>query len=144
MSFVVEENIARPVAEVWRGLTEPALMARWMGVENIRCADGAVRAGATLLFRARGAEQRSQVCAFEAPRTLTLESKQGGVTARYSYELEAPTAHTTRVRLRAQCRTEGVLWNLLAPLIAFAMRRADSGQLRALRRALEGDRAPSS
>jgi hypothetical protein len=60
------------------------------------------------------------------------------VRARYRYTLE-PAGAGTAVRLTAEVGAAGP-WALLAPLIRTAIRRADAGQLDALRDLVESAR----
>ena len=136
MIFEVEQRIEAPVDRVWRHLSDPALMAAWMaGVEAMRSADGRPLAlGSRLLFQARGAERTREVVAFEAGRQLDLRSVQGPITATYSYRL-TPEGKATHVALAADCVAKGPAV-LLTPLLRPLIRRADSGQLRALAEAV--------
>jgi hypothetical protein len=50
--------------------------------------DGATAVGTTLRFTTRGKEQASEISALEPGRSVTLRSRQGGVTADYTYGVE--------------------------------------------------------
>ena len=79
---------------------------------------------------------RSEIVALDPGRSITLRSKQGGVTADYTYAVE-PSGAGSRATLTADVRTSG-LWALLGPVIRAAIRKEDAGQLDALERALAG------
>ncbi|MET0998187.1 MAG: SRPBCC family protein [Marmoricola sp.] len=126
-AFAVQTTIEQPVAEVWERLVDWDTAARWMpGVDALHT-EGPTAAGTVMVFTARGKERRGQIAALDPGRSITLRSTQGGVTADYAYEC-VPEGRATRVSLVADCSTTGAM-RLLGPLIRFAIRRADSGQL---------------
>ena len=127
MAFTAATTIGHPAGHVWDRLVDWDSAAQWMpGVDGLR-AEGPVAAGTTLVFTARGKERRGSIVAVEPGRTVTLRSIQGGVTADYAYECVGQ-GQGTRVSLVADCSITGP-WRLLGPLIRFAIRRADAGQL---------------
>ena len=134
-AFTVSRELDRPANTVWQQLTDWDRAAGWLGVDSIR-AEGPTAVGTELVFQARGKERRSEIVALEPGRSVTLRSRQGGVTADYTYSVE-PTASGSRATLTADVRTSG-LWALLGPVIRAAIRKEDSGQLDALERALAG------
>ncbi|WP_181780993.1 SRPBCC family protein [Pseudonocardia pini] len=130
-AFETEVLIDRPVSDVWRELTDWERGGRWLpGVDTLR------REGATLTFHTRGKERTSTITEVVPGTALTLESVQGGVTARYVYRLE-PEGEGTRAHLSADVATRGVT-TLLGPVIRAAVRRTDSVQLQRLREVVEG------
>ncbi len=137
-AFEAETVIDRPVAEVWRELTDWENAPRWMAGVDTMASDAGTAVGATITFRTRGKVRTSTISAVEPERSVTLDSVQGGVTARYRYRLE-PSAGRTTVRLTADV-VAGGRWALLGPVLRVAIRRADAGQLDALRGLLEGQR----
>ena len=129
-AFTASATIDRPAAEVWARLTDWPAAPAWMpGVDSIR-ADGAV-----LTFRARGRDRTGRVEIVEPGRTVVVHSAQGAVTAAYTYTCE-PDGDRTRVTLTADCRAGGV-WRPFAGLLRAAIRRADGGQVGALKRTIE-------
>lgn len=127
--FAAETTIDQPVDTVWARLTDWATAARWMaGVDALR-AEGPTAVGTTLVFTARGRERTGEIAALEPGRSITLRSRQGGVTADYVYAC-ARQGTGTRVSLVAACRITGPV-RLLGPVIRSAIRRADGGQLAA-------------
>jgi len=136
-SFEVSEFIDRPPEMVWDMLTDLSRATEWMpGISDIQqMTEGPIGRGTRLGFNARGRAHETQVTEFEAGRRLTLASNQGGVTATYAYKIE-PEGSGSRVSLDAACVARG-LWRVLHPLISYAMRRADSGQVALLKAAFE-------
>jgi uncharacterized protein YndB with AHSA1/START domain len=132
-AFTVERELDRPADVVWAQLTDWERAAEWLGVDSLR-AEGPTTVGTELVFRARGKERRSEIAALEPGRSITLRSRQGGVTADYTYGVE-PSGAGSRATLTADVRTSGV-WALLGPVIRAAIRKEDSGQLEALARAI--------
>lgn len=138
--FASEVTISRPRAEVWSALVDWERAPTWMdGVERL-VADGPVAEGTALTFTTNGRDRTSSIAASEPGRSLVIRSAMRGITAEYAYELVDVGGDSTRVTLVARSRATG-LQRLLGPLVDDAMRRTDSGQLEALRRVLEGDRA---
>ncbi len=74
----------------------------------------------------------TEIVGWSPPLELALRSRQGGITAIYTYRC-TPAGDGTLVTLQASCSAEGLLWQLLHPLIAMMMKRADGGQLAALK-----------
>jgi uncharacterized protein YndB with AHSA1/START domain len=132
-AFSATRAFDRPAAEVWAQLTDWEHAAGWLGVDDIR-ADGPTAVGTELVFRARGKRRRSEIVALEPDRSITLRSRQGGVTADYTYAVEAQ-GDGSRATLTADVATSGS-WVLLAPVIRAAIRREDAGQLDRLAQAL--------
>src|SRR5688572_17059307 len=123
-AFSVTRQVDRPVEQVWRQLTDWERAAGWLGVDSIR-ADGATQVGTTLRFVTRGKERTSEVGALDPGRSITLRSRQGGVTADYRYTVD-PAGAGSRVTLTADVRGSGA-WAFAAPLIRTAIRRTDAG-----------------
>lgn len=135
-AFEVETTIDRPVDQVWRELTDWERAPRWMpGVQAMR-SDAGTAVGATISFESRGKTRTSAITAVEPERSVTLDSVQGGVTARYVYRLE-PSGERTRAVLTADVDAAGFPWAVFGPLIRVAVRRADAGQLESFRTVLE-------
>jgi uncharacterized protein YndB with AHSA1/START domain len=126
-AFTAETTIDRPVDVVWERLTDWDSAPRWMpGVGSLR-AEGRTAPGTTLVFTTRGRERVGQIADLDPGRRITLRSVQGGVTADYVYAC-VPHDGGTRVRLVADCRMTGPI-RLLGPVIRYAIRRTDGGQL---------------
>jgi uncharacterized protein YndB with AHSA1/START domain len=130
-AFAASRTFERPPAEVWTQLTDWEHAATWLGVDDIR-ATGPTAVGTELVFRARGKDRRSEIVALDPGRSVTLRSRQGGVTADYTYAV-APEGAGTRATLTADVRAAGA-WALLGPVIRAAIRREDAGQLEKLAR----------
>ena len=125
-AFSATRQVDRPVEQVWRQLTDWDRAAGWLGVDAIR-ADGHTPVGTTLRFTAPGKERTSEIAALDAGRSVTLRSRQGGVTADYTYGVETAGAGS-RVTLVADVATRGA-WVLAGPMIRAAIRKTDRGQL---------------
>ena len=134
----VEEEINRPAAEVWEGLTDWNNAPRWMpGIEGM-AADGETAKGTKLSFHSRGKERSSEIVHCESGTSIVLRSVQGGVTADYRYEIHDIDGRSSRVTLVACCQVTGLWWRLVSPLLRMAIRFADGKQLRLLKAVIEG------
>ena len=71
-----------------------------------------------------------------AARSCCARSKAASA-ADYVYSLEPVEQAATRVTLVAECNFSGLHYRLLAPLIRFAIRRTDGGQIADLKRVME-------
>ena len=128
-AFTAETTVDQPVGAVWERLVDWDTAHRWMpGVEAVR-AEGPVAVGSTVVFTARGKERLATIAAVDPGRSITLRSVQGAVTADYTYECVAD-GRDTRVGLVADCSMTGPI-RLFGPVIRYAIRRADGGQLAA-------------
>jgi hypothetical protein len=59
------------------------------GIETMRTVGREAPAiGTHIVFRARGAERESTITRWSPPTRITLESRQGGITATYAYSFE--------------------------------------------------------
>ncbi len=126
-AFTASTTVGQPVGAVWERLVDWDTADQWMpGVDAVR-APGPLAAGSTLVFTARGKERLATVAALEPGRSITLRSVQGGVTADYTYECVADGGGT-RLGLVADCTMTGPV-KLLGPVVRYAIRRADGGQL---------------
>ncbi|MXY85770.1 MAG: hypothetical protein F4Y95_04570 [Chloroflexi bacterium] len=132
------ETIDRPADEVWAVITDWPNAVHWMnGIESMSI-EGEPVEGAWVHFFTRGQDRESVVVRCEPGRSVTLRSQQGGVTADYTYSVESAGESSSRVGLEAECRFSGWRYLLLGPLIRFAIRRTDGGQIAALKRVIEG------
>ena len=135
-AFAVEATIERPAEVVWQALTDWGSAHRWMaGVDWLK-AEGEAAVGTRITFRARDQDRTSTIAAWQPGRSFVLRSEHAGVTADYEYTVEPAGAGAARVSLTADCRMQGP-WRFLAPLLRMAIRKADSGQLAALKQLLE-------
>lgn len=135
-AFEVEAMIDRPVEYVWAELIAWDRASRWMnGVDSIRAADG-TRLGGVLTFDARGKSRQSTIAALETGRSITLETVQGAVMARYTYRLD-PDGGRTRALLTADLGVAASPWRIAEPLLRILVRWTDSGQLDKLKAVVE-------
>ncbi len=140
-AFSVDTTIARPAAQVWDRLTAWDQAHTWMKGVDSMAVDGPTVAGTGITFHARGKDRPSTIHSCDPGREIVLRSIQGGVTADYTYRLEPQGDDATRVTLVAACTLTGVLWGLAGPLLRFAMKQTDGGQLEDLKRVLEAEPA---
>jgi carbon monoxide dehydrogenase subunit G len=126
-AFTASATVDRPVGEVWQRLVDWDTADQWMSGVDAVSAPGPLAAGSTVVFTARGKERAATVVALDPGRSITLRSVQGGVSADYTYECVAD-GRGTRVGLVADCTMTGPV-RLLGPVIRYAIRRADGGQL---------------
>lgn len=132
-AFDVEATIDRPIDVVWSALTDWDNAHRWMSGIDSLAAEGGLEPGTKLTFRARGKDRHSEIVQVEPGRSITLRSVQGGVTADYRYQLTPEGDSATTARLVAECRTSGLPWSLIGPLLRIVVRRTDGGQMNALK-----------
>ena len=132
-AFTSASIIDRPAEEVWRRLTDWEHAAGWLGVDSV-AADGPTEVGTRLRVHTRGKEQRSEITVVDPGRSVTLRSHQGGVTADYTYTVEA-TDGGSRLTLVADVGTRGA-WVLAGPALRAVIRRSDQGKVDALAREL--------
>ena len=135
--FTIREHFRFPPEEVWDYLTDFRNAKEWMtGIDGMtQDGSGPPQVGTRLRFRARGKERSSQVSVLVPGTRIALTSKQGGITATYTYSLE-PSGDGTEATLDANCEASGA-WRLIHPLIVFAMKRSDSSHLANLKSAME-------
>lgn len=136
IAFETEERVAVRPEVAWRRLTDWEGAPAWMGGIDSMAASGPTEVGTQLEFHARGKSRTSEISHVVEGREVTLTSRQGPVSADYSYRCE-PEGEGTRLALVADCEIRGPL-RLLGPLLRRAMARTDGGQLRALKSILEG------
>ena len=128
-AFTARTTVGHPAGAVWERLVDWDTANLWMpGVDAVHAA-GPPAIGSIVVFTARGKERLATVAALDPGRSITLRSVQGGVTADYTYECVAEGGGT-RLGLVADCSMSGPM-RLLGPVIRYAIRRADSGQLAA-------------
>ena len=135
-AFAVETTITKPADQVWQALTDWSNAHQWMaGVDWLK-AEGEAAVGTRITFRARDQDRTSTITSWQPGRSFVLRSEHAGVTADYEYAIEASSDDATVVTLTADCHMQGP-WRFLAPLIRMAIRKADGGQLAALKQLLE-------
>ena len=133
IAFTSVTLIDRPAEEVWSRLTDWEHAAGWLGVDSV-AADGPTAVGTRLRVHTRGTEQRSEITVLDPGRSVTLRSRQGGVTADYAYTVD-PADGGSRLTLVADVAVRGA-WVLAGPALRAVIRRTDQGQVDALAREL--------
>lgn len=107
--FRADELIRDDAKTIWRHLTVPELVARWMSsVEELHTEDGRPlhRGSAYVFTAATGARARGTVVECEPGRLIALQSVQAGFTATYRYRI-LPNGDGCRVTLEADCSASG-------------------------------------
>jgi uncharacterized protein YndB with AHSA1/START domain len=133
IAFTSATVIDRPAEEVWSRLTDWEHAAGWLGVDRVT-ADGPTAVGTRLRVHTRGKEQHSEITVLAPGRSVTLRSQQGGVTADYTYTVDAADGGS-RLTLVADVGVRGA-WVLAGPALRAVIRRTDRGQVDALAREL--------
>ncbi|HYE47420.1 MAG TPA: SRPBCC domain-containing protein [Caulobacter sp.] len=96
LAFELEE----PPEKVWRALTEPALLARWLGPNDFRAEPGAVfTVGGAPGAANDNATARCEVLTLEPGRRLRLSWKEGVVESLITFTLEPGADGGSRLRL---------------------------------------------
>ena len=94
---------------------------------NLRSENGGLLATDNpVIFDARGKEYRSTITAFEKEKLITLESKQGPITARYSYKITSSATGCDLI-ISIELQTSGFA-KLIKPLLAFVVWNTDKDQ----------------
>ena len=134
--------IARSAEEVFSYVTDPDNAPKWLpGVTGLKMiTEGPLGQGTRLRESRRVGERVGdvdiEVIAHEPPSLYATRFVQGRYDATYQYTFEVEE-EGTRVLLACTVAGRG-LSKLMAYLVALAMRRQDKGQLKALKKVLEG------
>ena len=136
-TIAVSERIDRPPEDIWAVLTDWPNATRWMAGIDEMSIEGETAVGARVHFKARGRERSSIIVDCDPPNRITLRSVQGSVTADYTYTIQQLGEIRCLVSLEAHCGFGLGLATLVSPLIRRAIRRADGGQITALKRVAE-------
>jgi uncharacterized protein YndB with AHSA1/START domain len=97
-TIVLECELDAPPDKVWRALTEPELVARWLAPNDL-CAEPGARFS---LREPGGAAIECEVLEAERPRKLSYRWRHeddGGIDSVVSFELTEALAGRTRLRL---------------------------------------------
>ena len=131
-------DIRAPASEVWRHLSDPALMANWIpGITSVRSRDGGpVRTGSCLEYTGRGRESLVSVIDSDPGVRLVLGSENNGFTATYTYAMTPGDDGTVTVSLDATCTARGIA-RCAAPFVRAMIRKADRWQLAYLKGVVE-------
>jgi len=144
MRFETSQTIEASPGEVWRHLSEPALMRRWLpdGAAMSTADEAALTAGSRLSDGSGTDGSTTLVVAVDPGRQLTLQEDRGAWLATRRYRL-LPRQGATLVTLQAGFTARsargvrGMLAALLAPLRRSFLRRAEADRLHGLRLAVE-------
>ncbi|MBA2476404.1 MAG: SRPBCC family protein [Actinobacteria bacterium] len=141
MRFEHEEQIARPPADVFAFLSEPANLPRWQSgvVETRRDSEGAMSVGARFTevrtFAGRRVESQLEVTELEPPRVFSLRVVSGPVRLTVRHVLE-PFEGGTRLRAVGEGEPGGSV-PIPGPLLARAVKKQARSDFAALKRLLE-------
>ncbi len=141
MRYELAVEIARPPAEVYAYLADPAHLPDWQeDVEEVRDAPGGpLTVGASFTevrsFLGKRVESTLEATAAEPGRELSLRTVSGPVQVSIRHLLE-PTGDGTRVRVEAEADA-GKLLGLGGPLLRKAAERRARGDFERLKALLE-------
>ncbi len=142
-TYQVEETIAAAPDEVFRHLTEPALLTRWIGglVSSKPLTEGGLKVGArsleTVEENGRRVEMETTIVRLELNRRFesTIQAPHLEGLAQYCL---SPEQDGTRVTHTLEARYKGVLMRCMAPFMGSAVRKKLASDLGRLKRLVEG------
>jgi len=138
--FSVEESLSKSGHDVWEYITDFSRASEWMpGVEYLRHLDeGEIGRGSRLQFEIAGKQRQSVVSYWHPEKCFTLVYDLGGVISSYTYTIEndRKDPDSCVLKLKIECNFRGIR-NIAAPLIFWAIRRADGAQIRNIKSRLE-------
>ncbi|HXV77089.1 MAG TPA: SRPBCC family protein [Candidatus Polarisedimenticolaceae bacterium] len=129
---------------VFRWLTEPPLLARWIGgfVESRPLGDGRIRVGArsteVIEERGRRTELQSEIVALDPGRRLAVRLSSPFLTAENAFTLDASDDGATVVSQQLTMRYRGIT-RLFGPFLGGAVRAKLDADLERLRQGAETD-----
>jgi carbon monoxide dehydrogenase subunit G len=132
-------HIARPIDEVFSFVTEPRNYPRWQpSILELHSRNGSLRVGAqaTEVRRFLGREVETTWRCNEPPQRSTIESGDGPVPFRATFQLE-PLADGTRFTWTVETHANGAA-RLAGPLVGAATRRELEANAARLKGILEG------
>ncbi len=142
----VDVEIARPVADVFEHVADPANLSGWVAEagESEALGDTPVAPGSR--FRVQtviGARLTAlnieyEVTEYEVNAAFGYRSVAGIYPIRGRYEFE-PSEGGTRLTYREESEPPGILYWLVRPLVVRGIRRRLAADLRTLKKLLEGD-----
>jgi carbon monoxide dehydrogenase subunit G len=140
--FEMTEVIARPPAEVFGFITDPANAPRVSpSIQKMeRISDGPTGVGTryreTRVMNGKPAQAELQVTRFEPPTTYAVQNETEGIKTVYTYTL-TPQVAGTRVQLVAELHAVG-LKKAMLPIVAGILKKEDGDHLKHLKTAMEG------
>lgn len=147
IEFTIETEIARPVAEVFAYVTDPAKLSTWQTntVSAVQLGDGPVGLGTRLREVHRGPGGRElaslvEVSEFEPDRVFALQMIEGAlpIHARLAFE---PTDAGTRMGFTVHGQPSGAM-RIAQPLLRHSLRGVRQA-CATLKRALEDPATPT-
>jgi uncharacterized protein YndB with AHSA1/START domain len=110
--FEIEQEIQRPVSEVFAYITDVANLPQWQSGAIEATADGPVALGTQVTerrtFFGRRLETTLDVTEFEPDRLFTLSARSGPIPFQVRHRLQA-TADGTSLRLEGESEPDGIL-----------------------------------
>ncbi len=142
-TYQVEETMAAAPDEVFRHLTEPSLLTRWIGglVSSKALTEGGLKVGArsleTVEENGRRVEMETTVVRLESNRLFesTIRAPHLEGVARYRLN---PEGDRTRVTHTLEARYKGLLMRCMAPFIGSVVRKKLASDLGRLKSLVEG------
>lgn len=142
IQFTVQTEIARPAAQVFAYVTDPAKLATWQTntISAVAQDDRPFGLGTQIreVHRAPGGKEfvsLVQVCAYEPDRLFALRMLEGALPIDARITLE-PTGLGTRMQLDAHGQPNGPM-RLAQPLLRLTLKRQFTGYCATLKRVLE-------
>jgi len=142
--YELSEKICRAPEDVFRFVADVRNAPKWVpGIKRIDViTDGPVGLGSKLReirqVRQRTGSVEMEVTEFEPHERYGVSFMMGSYSASYQYRF-LPEGTGTHAEFTCYVTANG-LRRVLAPLIAMAMKRQDSGQMKMLKREIENER----
>lgn len=144
-SFRFSQHIDRPVEEIFAFMMDFRTAPRWRSlVRRMEVVGaGSVREGSKVLLTmdamGKTLQLEAEVWRYEPPHRFGMRNTNQGVTGIFEYVLE-PDGTGTKVTFTCDIRPHGLMW-LTLPLLIPGNRNRYSGQLAALKRAMEQEKS---
>ena len=141
ISYHIEETINRPIAEVFRYVSDPTLHPQWSDVSDVQVATpGEVRIGTqvqeSMKMGSRMVPFTWEVTALEANSKMAFRTTDGPMTWEGGYEVSAGENGGTRITGWGRLGLKG--WRrVLEPFMGGEVRRGEAAELRRLKDLLE-------
>ena len=144
IEFTIETEIARPTAEVFAYITDPAKLPTWQTntVSAVQEGEGPLRVGTRLreVHRGPGGKELAslvEVSELEPDRLFALRMLEGPLPIHGRIALDPPGQHGTRMRFTVHGQPSGAM-RLAQPLLRIALKRQFAAHCATLKRVLEG------
>lgn len=144
-SFRFSQHIDRPAEEIFAFMMDFRTAPRWRNMVRRMevVGSGPVREGSmvqlTMDAMGKTVQLEAEVWRYEPPNRFGMRNTQQGITGIFEYVLE-PDGTGTKVTFTCDIRPHGLMW-LTLPLLIPGNRNRYRGQLAALKRAIEQEKA---